>query len=202
MGDGFIPVCFEWNAVEGADGYQIWEESKSRSEETYHEPEYDSASYTSETYYLANAQENNIDFRIKVRAYRGEGDNWEYSEWSEYAYGSYYENDNSYVKDDNIEYKYKSGDKKIPKIPQINSGQTYVKNPIYLPSACKISCSELGIYSYALYNTGTRKTTYFDGIEYDVSEAGYYIVYGFKDNEMLNVTDELSIEESIPAVIE
>ncbi|SDB62853.1 hypothetical protein [Butyrivibrio sp. INlla16] len=52
-----------------------------------------------------------------MRAYRGEGDNWEYSEWSEYAYGSSYENDNSYVKDDNIEYKYESGDKKIPKIP-------------------------------------------------------------------------------------
>ncbi|MCR4893057.1 MAG: hypothetical protein K5989_12865 [Lachnospiraceae bacterium] len=91
-GEEAIEVVFEWEAVEGADGYEILEESKYRTEETFREPENEVTADTSQTTYRTGAQDE-FDFRIKVRAYNGKGDDREYSEWSDYAYGSAYDKD-------------------------------------------------------------------------------------------------------------
>ncbi len=89
-GEDEIDVVFTWDAVEGADGYEIREESKFCTEETFRKPDNDLTSYTSQTTYICGAQDD-FDFRIRVRSFRGEGDSREFSEWSEYAYGKTYE---------------------------------------------------------------------------------------------------------------
>ncbi|SFC47716.1 hypothetical protein [Butyrivibrio sp. YAB3001] len=89
-GEDQISVRFEWKPVEGADGYEVIEENKFYKEDTYREPEEEQKVDTSQTTYVTGAQDY-FDFRIKVRAYRCEGDNREFSEWSEYAYGSTYD---------------------------------------------------------------------------------------------------------------
>ena len=89
-GEDQISVRFEWEPIEGADGYEVIEENKFYKEDTYREPEEEQKVDTLQTTYITGAQDY-FDFRIKVRAYRGEGDNREFSEWSEYAYGSTYD---------------------------------------------------------------------------------------------------------------
>ncbi len=89
-GEYEICVTFEWDPISGADEYEIYEESKYRDEDEYHEPVAGLISHTPQTFYVTGAQDD-FDFRIKVRAYRGEGENRVYGEWSEYAYGSTYD---------------------------------------------------------------------------------------------------------------
>ena len=89
-GEDAINVVFEWTPVEGADGYEVLEENKFCEEDEFREPESDSTTVTTDTTYVSSAQDD-FDFRIKVRAFRGNGENREYSEWSEYSYGSTYD---------------------------------------------------------------------------------------------------------------
>ncbi len=98
-GEESILVLFEWNEIDGADGYEVCEESKYRTEETYREPEY---SETTELSFTSSTQDY-FDFRIKVRAYKGEGDKRAYSDWSEYSYGSAYDEEPLSVEDADIE---------------------------------------------------------------------------------------------------
>ncbi len=84
-GDAVV-VCFDWDAVEGADGYEVSVEEKYSGEEEYREP---TTVETSDTEYMASAQDD-FDFRIKVRAYTGEDENKSYGEWSSYAEGKTY----------------------------------------------------------------------------------------------------------------
>ncbi len=83
-GDDCIEVYFEWDKVEGAEGYEVSVESKYYSEEEYRDPE---TVETTETSYVAGAQDD-FDFRIKVRAYKGAGADRTYGEWSSFATGS------------------------------------------------------------------------------------------------------------------
>ncbi len=85
-----INVVFKWDSVDGADGYEVHEENKFYEEDEYREVNEDSSSITTDTTYVTGAQDD-FDFRIKVRAYRGDGENREYSEWSDYSYGSSYD---------------------------------------------------------------------------------------------------------------
>ncbi len=82
-----IEVHFEWEPVEGAEGYQIQEQNKYYAEESYYEP--GEPIETTETTYVATAQDS-FDFLIKVRAYKGTGDERVYSEWSNEATGASY----------------------------------------------------------------------------------------------------------------
>ena len=89
-GEDAINVVFEWNPIDGADGYEVIEENKFCEEDEYREVTEDSTAITTDTTYVTGAQDD-FDFRIKVRAFRGDGENREYSEWSEYSYGSTYD---------------------------------------------------------------------------------------------------------------
>jgi hypothetical protein len=86
-GEDCVEVYFEWDTVEGADGYEVSEESKYYSETEYREPE--NVEIT-DNFYVASAQDY-FDFRIKVRAFRGNGAERVYGEWSSFATGSAYE---------------------------------------------------------------------------------------------------------------
>ena len=88
-GEDAINVIFTWDPVDGADGYEVEEVNKYKTEEEYREPDGDNIFNTSEPTYTTSAQDE-FDFRIRVRAYAGDGDNRQYSEWSEYAFGSAY----------------------------------------------------------------------------------------------------------------
>lgn len=83
-GDDAIIVRFEWEAVDGADGYEVSKESKYYKDDAFGKPEFFE---TQDTFHETYAQDE-FDFRIKVRAFRGEGNNKEYSDWSGYATGS------------------------------------------------------------------------------------------------------------------
>ncbi|MBQ7613714.1 MAG: hypothetical protein IJU77_01600 [Butyrivibrio sp.] len=85
-GEEAIQVRFDWDKIEGAEGYEISEENKYCKEEAYREAEY---SETTDNFFTCGAQDD-FDFRIKVRAYKGTGEKRQYSEWSEYATGSTY----------------------------------------------------------------------------------------------------------------
>ena len=88
-GEDAVEVVFTWDAVKGADGYEVYEENKFYDEDEYREAE-GVTSTTEDTTYTTGAQDY-FDFRIKVRAYKGDGDSREYSDWSEFAYGCSYE---------------------------------------------------------------------------------------------------------------
>ena len=79
---------FEWDAVEGADGYEISLLSKYYAEESFTEPE--EIYETTDNFYVFGAQDY-FDFIVKVRAYKGEGADRVYSDWSEEAAGFTYE---------------------------------------------------------------------------------------------------------------
>ena len=82
------PVAhFEWDAVDGADGYELTVKNKFVEETEFVE---DSASYdTTDNFYDIGAP-GDFDFIIKVRAYKGEGANRVYSDWSSEAKGANY----------------------------------------------------------------------------------------------------------------
>lgn len=93
VGEGAMEVEFTWAPVEGAEGYEVLGEDKFyKDSETSYKPykvygqttEY---YYTNETKYVAGSQDF-YDFRVQVRAYKGEGKNRRYSMWSDFAYGS------------------------------------------------------------------------------------------------------------------
>ncbi len=79
---------FEWDVVEGADGYEISLLSKYYAEESFTEPE--EIYETTDNFYVFGAQDY-FDFIVKVRAYKGEGADRVYSDWSEEAAGFTYE---------------------------------------------------------------------------------------------------------------
>ena len=79
---------FEWDAVDGADGYEISVKSKYYADAEFTEPE--EIYETTDTFYALGAQDA-FDFIIKVRAYKGEGADRVYSDWSEEAAGFTYE---------------------------------------------------------------------------------------------------------------
>ena len=86
-GEESIQVLFEWNRIDGADGYEVCVENKFCEENNYREPEYCEVTDCS---FTAGAQDD-FDFRIKVRSYNGSGDKKVFSEWSEYATGKTYD---------------------------------------------------------------------------------------------------------------
>ena len=86
-GDDCVEVYFEWDPVEGADGYEVIEQNKFYGEEEFREPE--ETVETTDTSYVTGAQDY-FDFKIKVRAFKGDGDSRVYSEWSNDAYGFSY----------------------------------------------------------------------------------------------------------------
>lgn len=85
-GEDSAEVYFEWDQVEGADGYEVSVENKYYSEKEYREPE---TVEIADNTYVATAQDD-FDFRIKVRAFRGEGADRVYGDWSSFATGSAY----------------------------------------------------------------------------------------------------------------
>lgn len=93
VGENAMEVEFTWAPVEGAEGYEVLGEDKFyKDSETSYKPykvygqttEY---YYTNETKYVAGSQDF-YDFRVQVRAYKGEGKNRRYSMWSDFAYGN------------------------------------------------------------------------------------------------------------------
>lgn len=86
-GEDCVEVYFEWDPVEGADGYEVSAENKYYSEKEYREPE---TFEITDNSYVAGAQDY-FDFRIKVRAFKGEGSERTYGEWSSSATGSAYD---------------------------------------------------------------------------------------------------------------
>lgn len=78
---------FEWNAVDGADGYEVAVQSKFVEESEYVD---DSSTYeTTDNFYSLGAP-GDFDFIVKVRAYKGKGSDKTYGEWSKEAKGATY----------------------------------------------------------------------------------------------------------------
>ena len=86
-GEDCAEVVFDWDPVEGAEGYEVSEENKYYSEKEYREPE---TVEISDNSYVTGAQDY-FDFRIRVRAFKGNGAERVYGEWSSLATGSAYE---------------------------------------------------------------------------------------------------------------
>ncbi len=93
VGEGAMEVEFTWAPVEGAEGYEVLGEDKFyKDSETSYKPYKvygQTTDYynTVETKYVASSQDY-FDFRVQVRAYKGEGANRRYSKWSDFAYGN------------------------------------------------------------------------------------------------------------------
>lgn len=86
-GEDAIEVYFEWEPVEGADGYEVEAQNKFYSDETFGEPE---IVEVTDNFYIETSQDY-FDFMIKVRAFMGDGENRVYSDWSNEAVGFSYE---------------------------------------------------------------------------------------------------------------
>ena len=86
LGYDCVDVYFEWDEVQGADGYEVTTDMKASSETEYREGETRVAEVT-EPAFFTGAQDE-FDFRIKVRSFKGEGSSREYSDWSEPATGT------------------------------------------------------------------------------------------------------------------
>ena len=97
-GSDAINVEFEWNPVEGADGYEVDIQSKPEDDKEYKPYEAGSGDLekdgdyyiTKDNKFVASAQDD-FDFQIKVRAFTGEGDDKTYSDWSKISYGQTYD---------------------------------------------------------------------------------------------------------------
>ena len=89
-GEDSIEVFFEWDPVDGADGYEVSCRNKYYEEESFREPE-ETVEVTG-TSFVTGAQDY-FDFLIKVRAFKGSGDSRVYSDWSEEAAGFTYTDD-------------------------------------------------------------------------------------------------------------
>ncbi len=86
-GEEAVEVVFNWDPVEGADGYEV-EVANKFYEETDYRDDVETAE-TKEPSYTCGAQDY-FDFRIKVRAFKGEGADRVYGDWSSFAEGSTY----------------------------------------------------------------------------------------------------------------
>lgn len=86
-GEDAVESYFEWDKVEGADGYEVSVQNKFYADETFSEPE---IFETTDCSYVVGAQDF-FDFLIKVRAYKGTGADRVYSDWSEEAAGFTYD---------------------------------------------------------------------------------------------------------------
>ncbi|SFU89986.1 hypothetical protein [Butyrivibrio sp. INlla21] len=97
-GSEAIDVEFEWNPVDGADGYEVDIQSKAEDAKEYtpYEPGYTELEkdgdyfITTDTKFVASAQDD-FDFQIKVRAFRAEDEDKTFSDWSKVAYGQTYD---------------------------------------------------------------------------------------------------------------
>ncbi|RKM58147.1 hypothetical protein D6853_01005 [Butyrivibrio sp. X503] len=97
-GSEAIDVEFEWVPVEGADGYEVDIQSKPEDGKEYspYEPGYTELEkdgdyfITTDTKFVASAQDD-FDFQLKVRAFKGEGEDKTFSDWSKVAYGQTYD---------------------------------------------------------------------------------------------------------------
>lgn len=93
VGENAMNVEFTWAPVEGAEGYEVLAEDKFyKDDELSYKPyklygQDTDYYYTTETKYTAVAQDD-FNFRIQVRAYKGEGANRRYSMWSDFAFGN------------------------------------------------------------------------------------------------------------------
>ncbi len=86
-GEDAAEVHFEWDPVEGADGYEVSVTNKYYAEKEYREPA--ETVETTDTVYVDSAQDY-FDFRIQVRAFKGDGADRVYGDWSSFAEGSAY----------------------------------------------------------------------------------------------------------------
>lgn len=79
-----ITLDFTWEPIEGADGYEVEERSKYIGDDVYQDP---IIIEQGETFWTTGGQDE-FDFKVKVRAYKGEGKDRIYSEWSNEATGT------------------------------------------------------------------------------------------------------------------
>ncbi|SHN53835.1 hypothetical protein SAMN02745247_01097 [Butyrivibrio hungatei DSM 14810] len=96
-GEDCVETYFEWNAIDGADGYEVSVLNKYYGEAEFTEPA--EVYETTDCNYTLGAQDY-WDFLIKVRAYKGTGADRVYGEWSEEAAGFTY--DDSEIADDTV----------------------------------------------------------------------------------------------------
>ncbi|SFU89975.1 hypothetical protein [Butyrivibrio sp. INlla21] len=93
VGENAMNVEFTWAPVEGAEGYEVLAEDKFYKDDELSYKPYKVYGQTTdyyntvETKYVASSQDY-FDFRVQVRAYKGEGANRRYSKWSDFAYGN------------------------------------------------------------------------------------------------------------------
>lgn len=86
-GEDAVESYFEWDKIEGADGYEVSVQNKFYADKEFGAPEiYE----TTDTSYVVGAQDY-FDFLIKVRAYKGTVADRVYSDWSEEAAGFTYD---------------------------------------------------------------------------------------------------------------
>ena len=79
-----ITLDFTWEPIEDADGYEVQERSKYIGDDVYQDP---LIIEQGETFWTTGGQDE-FDFKVKVRAYKGEGKDRIYSEWSNEATGT------------------------------------------------------------------------------------------------------------------
>ena len=81
----YIAIHFNWNAIDGAEGYEVCEEIKpeNASDDSYDEPQINEVT---DHYYLTGGQDDFVH-RIKVRAFKTKDGERVFSEWSPYAEG-------------------------------------------------------------------------------------------------------------------
>ena len=81
----YIAIHFNWNAIDGAEGYEVCEEIKpeNASDDSYDEPQ---ITEVTDHYYLTGGQDDFVH-RIKVRAFKTKDGERVFSEWSPYAEG-------------------------------------------------------------------------------------------------------------------
>ena len=79
-----------WDAIEGADGYEVGVKTKKFEDDDYGEFEYFESDKNS---YVLHDDEHDEDvwYMVQVRPFRGEGDKREYGKWSNYSGGRYLE---------------------------------------------------------------------------------------------------------------
>ena len=83
-GEDGVTLDFTWEPIENADGYEVEERSKYINDDVYQDP---IVIEQGETVWTTGGQDE-FDFSVKVRAYKGEGADRVYSEWSNKATGS------------------------------------------------------------------------------------------------------------------
>ena len=83
-GEEGVTLDFTWEPIENADGYEVEERSKYINDDVSQDP---IIIEQGETVWTTGGQDE-FDFKVKVRAYIGEGVDRVYSEWSNEATGT------------------------------------------------------------------------------------------------------------------